>query len=145
MAITLIDRYEQLSYYGNGPYSSYSDKGVASYLDYFNTTVTENGDQHIKPQETGSHNNTTFMQVANGINKVIVTSAQPYSFNASHYSLAELTHKEHKDELVESNHTYLYIDYAQSGIGSNSCGPELIEAHRLNEKEIKFNFELRFE
>ncbi|RIP08264.1 beta-galactosidase [Staphylococcus gallinarum] len=145
MAITLIDRYEQLSYYGNGPYSSYSDKGVASYLDYFNTTVTENGDQHIKPQETGSHNNTTFMQVANGINKVIVTSAQPYSFNASHYSLAELTHKKHKDELVENNHTYLYIDYAQSGIESNSCGPELIEAHRLNEKEIKFNFELRFE
>ena len=36
MAITLIDRYEQLSYYGNGPYSSYSDKGVATYLDYFN-------------------------------------------------------------------------------------------------------------
>ncbi|MEJ7464360.1 hypothetical protein WL514_12570, partial [Staphylococcus saprophyticus] len=92
--------------------SSYSDKGVASYLDYFNTTVTENGDQHIKPQETGSHNNTTFMQVTNGINKVIVTSAQPYSFNASHYSLAELTHKKHKDELVENNHTYLYIDYA---------------------------------
>lgn len=145
LAITLSNEFEQLCYYGKGPYSSYRDKGVAAYLDYFNTTVTENGDSHIKPQETGSHNETTFMQVENNSNKVRVASDQPFSFNASHYSLAELTHKKHKDELIKDQHTFLYIDYAQSGIGSNSCGPELKENYRINDKKIRFKFEIRFE
>ncbi|MGJ5711550.1 hypothetical protein, partial [Staphylococcus equorum] len=35
--------------------------------------------------------------------------------------------------------------YAQSGIGSNSCGPELNEAYRLNDTQLKFNFKLNFE
>ncbi|RIP35008.1 beta-galactosidase [Staphylococcus gallinarum] len=145
LAMVLAHKYEELYYYGNGPYSSYSDKGVASYLDYFETTVIENGDQHIKPQETGSHNETTFMQVRNNSNKITVISNQPYSFNVTYYSLEELTHKRHKDELIGDNHTHLYIDYGQSGIGSNSCGPELQEEYRMNDKEIKFSFQLKFE
>ena len=46
------------------------------------------------------------------------------------------------DELEIENNTYLYVDYAQSGIGSNSCGPELNEEYRLNNKKIMFNFDL---
>lgn len=30
------------------------------------------------------------------------------------------------------------LDYRQSGIGSNSCGPELAEAYRLGEKTFTF-------
>ncbi|MGJ5711503.1 beta-galactosidase, partial [Staphylococcus equorum] len=110
-------------YYGNGPYSSYQDKGVATYLDYFETTVTDNVSNDIKPQESGSHNQTTFVKVSNGRNAMVLTSGDTFSFNTTHYSLNQLTHTSHKDELEVEDYTYLYIDYAQSGIGSNSCGP----------------------
>ena len=34
--------------------------------------------------------------------------------------------------------------YKQSGIGSNSCGPELDQRYQLNEKEFSYNFYLKF-
>ncbi|MGJ5711260.1 beta-galactosidase, partial [Staphylococcus equorum] len=145
LAMTLPSNYEQVEYYGNGPYSSYQDKGVATYLDYFETSVTDNVSNDIKPQESGSHNQTTFAKVSNGRNAMVVTSGDTFSFNTTHYSLNQLTHTSHKDQLEVEDYTYLYIDYAQSGIGSNSCGPELNEAYRLNDTQIKFNFKLNFE
>ena len=34
------------------------------------------------------------------------------------------------------------IDYKNSGIGSNSCGPELLEQYRLDDKEISYEFSI---
>lgn len=144
LEITLPHTFEAVKYYGNGPFSSYSDKGVATYLDYFDTTVTQNGGNHIKPQESGSHNGTTYAKVSNDEHQITVTSDQPFSFNTTHYSLEQLTHTMHEDQLVEEE-TYMYIDYGQSGIGSNSCGPELSEIYQLNDKHIQFQFKLNFE
>ncbi|MBO1681574.1 hypothetical protein [[Clostridium] scindens] len=38
--------------------------------------------------------------------------------------------------------TVLCLDYAQNGIGSNSCGPELAEQYRLDSKEFVFGIRL---
>ncbi len=35
------------------------------------------------------------------------------------------------------------VDYMQSGIGSNSCGPELLPQYRLDEPEFRFAVTLR--
>ena len=32
------------------------------------------------------------------------------------------------------------VDYKVSGIGSNSCGPALMEQYRMTEKQIAFGF-----
>ena len=39
---------------------------------------------------------------------------------------------EHTDELVADGKTHLRIDYKVSGIGANSCGPELMNKYRLH-------------
>jgi beta-galactosidase len=56
----------------------------------------------------------------------------------SRYSTAALLQAEHTDELIADGKTHLRVDYKVSGIGSNSCGPELEPEYRLAEKEIKF-------
>ena len=63
--------------------------------------------------------------------------------NVSNFSTAALTKAEHTDELVADGKTHLRIDYKVSGIGSNSCGPELEKPYRLAEKEVSFCFCLR--
>mgnify|MGYP000573929555 FL=1 len=45
-------------------------------------------------------------------------------------------------ELKESGNTVLCLDYKQSGVGSGSCGPQLSEEHRFDER--KFCFECCF-
>ena len=51
-----------------------------------------------------------------------------------------MTVSEITDELVADGKTHLRIDYKVSGIGSNSCGPELMEKYRLAERNITFGF-----
>jgi beta-galactosidase len=63
-----------------------------------------------------------------------------FEFNVSHFSAQNLADAMHTDELKNENATFIRIDYKNSGIGSNSCGPELLEKYRLNEKKIE-NFE----
>ena len=62
-----------------------------------------------------------------------------FEANVSHYSALQLMRARHTDELAPEN-TIIRIDYKNSGLGSNSCGPALLEKYRLNEKSIE-NFE----
>ena len=53
-----------------------------------------------------------------------------------------ITKKKHNFELETSNYTVLCLDYAQNGIGSNSCGPELKKEYRLDEETFTFKVKL---
>ena len=46
-------------------------------------------------------------------------------------------------ELKKDGKTHIRIDYKMSGLGFNSCGPELDKEYRLDEKKIKFNFTIK--
>lgn len=83
---------------------------------------------------------TTETIAATTAHSVSVTSAVPFSMNASPYTAEELTNAAHNYELPESGKSVLCIDYRQNGIGSNSCGPELDEKYRFDEDEWEFGF-----
>ena len=66
-----------------------------------------------------------------------------FEFNVSLYTSDALTKAMHTNELKPNGKTNIRIDYKVSGIGSNSCGPELIEKYRLSEKDISFKFYMK--
>src|SRR5699024_5337603 len=103
LTMILPKAFESVNYYCSRPFSCHTDKGETNYLDYFETTVTDNGGNHIKPQETGNHNGTTYANISSDQHQIVVSSEQPFSFNVTHYTLEELTHTTHKDELVEGD------------------------------------------
>jgi len=39
--------------------------------------------------------------------------------------------------------TSVIIDYRNSAVGSNSCGPELAEELRISEKKFSFSFSIK--
>ena len=55
----------------------------------------------------------------------------------------ELTAKAHNSELKPADSTVVCVDYMQSGVGSNSCGPKLHEKYRLDDAEFDFDLVLR--
>lgn len=65
-----------------------------------------------------------------------------FEFNVSNYSIDALYMAEHTDELVKDGKTHLRVDYKVSGIGSNSCGPDLNPKYQMNDKIINFNFSM---
>ena len=62
---------------------------------------------------------------------------QPFSFRASHYPQELLTSTAHNFELKKSDEVELCLDYKNSGIGSNSCGPVLADEYALKETEFR--------
>lgn len=142
LRLFLPKEYGQIKYFGYGPYESYIDKHHASYLGLFRSAVSSQHVDYLRPQENGSHWNCEYLELSNGAKKIAVTSGSPFCFNVSEYTQEELTQKRHNFELCKSGSTVLCIDYRQNGIGSNSCGPELLQKYRFDENEFVFRFVL---
>jgi len=129
---TQLDKgYGRARYHGYGPQESYIDKRWACDKDVFEHTVDEMFTHYIKPQENGSHYGTERLTIFG--EKVKLDVYGNFSFNLSPYSIETLENTMHDDELPESTENHLFLDYTMSGIGSNSCGPELAPEFRAPE------------
>ena len=132
LQLVLPENQDQVEYIGYGPTESYQDKHRACWVDRFTTTVDELLEDYVKPQENGSHYHCAFVKVG----ELKAEGTRPISFNASYYTAQELTEKMHNYELEKSGHVIWHLDYGMSGVGSNSCGPELLKQYRLNEEKM---------
>ena len=132
----------RVSYFGMGPMESYCDKHHAASHGYFSSTIWQQHEDYIRPQENGSHYDCDYVQLDGAGIKLTAVGAKPFCFNASHYTQEELTEKEHNYELHPCDSTVLCLDYAQNGIGSASCGPRLAEQYRLNNASFDFSIRL---
>uniref|UniRef100_UPI0040575F84 glycoside hydrolase family 2 TIM barrel-domain containing protein n=1 Tax=Agathobacter sp. TaxID=2021311 RepID=UPI0040575F84 len=142
MRMFLPEEMEQVTYYGMGPMESYADKHQASSHGIYAANVEDLHEDYIRPQENGSHYDCSYVTVKGEENSLTAVSEKGFSFNISYYTQEELTEKKHNYELEKSGYTIVCLDYAQSGIGSNSCGPELAQKYRLDEKEFVFEMQL---
>ena len=145
LTFTMPEGSENLRYFGYGPHESYIDKHQASRMGDFTTTVTENFEHYVRPQENCAHFGTKWVTVWShaGHGLLVTAMGEDISFNASHFSASQLTDTAHDYELVPQTKTYLTVDYKQSGVGSNSCGPKLMERYQLNEKSFSFKVSVR--
>ncbi len=135
---------QNVTYYGLGPSESYADKRRAAYHGLFAETVDSLFEDYIKPQENGSHCDTSFAAATGPGLTVSAAAEAPFSFNVSRYTQEELTEKAHNYELADSGMTVFCIDYKQDGIGSASCGPGPEKEYQFSENEFRFEFGLRF-
>ena len=135
---------ERVEYFGYGPMESYVDKNLASRLSYFKTTATDNFEPYVRPQENSSHFGTRRAFVGNlfghGIKFENLYDGDSFSFCASHFRAETLEKTPHDYELVPEKSTVVCIDMRMSGIGSNSCGPQLAEKYRVNDEKFFCSF-----
>jgi beta-galactosidase len=143
LRLTMPHGNERVEYYGYGPHESYIDKRQSVRKGKFAATVDELYVPYIMPQEHGSRFGTEWAIVSSELGMGLkFESADRFSFNASHYTPEDLTAAKHAHELVRRNETIVHLDYKMSGVGSNSCGPQLLEPYRLNEKTFAFAIRL---
>ena len=133
---------ENVRYFGYGPVESYADKRLFATLGEYRSKVKDQHEPYVRPQENGSHYGTKWAQVFSVAGDGL-TFAGDMHFSASPYSIKQLTATRHEYELKPDGLTYVKVDFKQSGIGSNSCGPALDEAYRFSTKEFSFSFTVK--
>lgn len=138
----LNKKMDEITYFGMGPQESYRDKHQASCHGLFRSKVAQMHEDYIRPQENGSHYDCDYVELTNGQCGIAAVSKNPFSFNASVHTQEELERVSHNYELKESDSTVFCMDYAMNGIGSNSCGPDVMDKYRFDEEAFQFQFEL---
>ena len=129
-------------YFGMGPQESYCDKHQAASHGLYQANVDDLHEDYIRPQENGSHYDCEYVELNNSRYGIVTSAEKAFSFNASYYTQEELEKKTHNYELTESDSVVFCVDYALNGIGSNSCGPVVLEQYRFDDVLFRFQFTL---
>jgi beta-galactosidase len=137
LAAALAPGFERLSWYGRGPEECYADRKSGARLGIYGAAIDELYTPYIVPQESGNRCDTRWLCLrhSGGASLRIQgrgsMSKDGFDFSLSPYSAAQLWKAKHWHELQPSGRSFLYMDVAQRGIGTASCGPDVHERHRL--------------
>ena len=123
--------FDQVAYYGRGPWSNYVDRMTGSYLGRYTTTVDEMIDENVHPQTFGDHQDLRdlILDHANGLRLSVATEGR-VAFSLSHYDERQWCDPAdqlwrdatHWYDLVRSETVFAHFDAFQRGLGNNSCG-----------------------
>ena len=113
-AFKLKGGYENMEYFGKGPYETYADRHLGCRCGKFETTVNENFVPYVRPIENGAHFGSRYGKVENenGVGMIFAPAAEDtFLFNATHFTPYMLEETAHNDELVPMEDTMVYTDY----------------------------------
>ncbi|MCX7801303.1 MAG: beta-galactosidase small subunit, partial [Fimbriimonadales bacterium] len=111
-------------YFGLGPEENYPDSREAALLGLHRTTVADMLVPYVRPQEYGNRMETRWLRLTDDYGQgVMVVGFPTFSFSVHPFDLRTLTSARHLPDLQEAGSLRLYLDLAQMGLGSNSCGP----------------------
>lgn len=144
IVIELPRDYEQLTWYGRGPWDNYPDRKVSCPVGLWKSTVSEQYVHYARPQDSGNHEECTMVELKTKKGKTIRIEAvdEPFSFSALPYSAQYIASKTHDHELEDQGKTYLSIDCAVMGLGNSSCGPGVLKKYTID-KSKKHQLKIR--
>ena len=139
--LSLNKEFSEVEYYGYGPKESYSDRFISQHLSRFNSTVSEQYENYVKPCESSAHYRTKYACVAAKDNASIEfydKSADGFSFKAINFSDEQMENTAHHDELVPLDKTIVNLDYK---LHAENQGLSYLEPFRaFTEKHFSFSY-----
>ena len=131
LRFTLPAGFEQLRWYGRGPWENYPDRSTGYPVGVWESTVTDQYVPYIVPQEHGGRSGVRWIELsdtARGVEtrRLIVASAAGNTFHASalHTAPEDLDTAAHTTDIVTRPETILIVDHFHRGIGTGACGPD---------------------
>lgn len=133
IVIELPRDYEQLTWYGRGPWDNYPDRKFSCPIGMWHSTVSEQYVHYPRPQDSGNHEDCTLVELKTKRGRGIRIEAidTPFSFSALPYSAQYIASKLHDYELQDQGNIYLSIDCAVMGLGNSSCGPGVLKKYTV--------------
>ncbi len=143
LEMTLTPGFEEFAWDGLGPHESYPDRRESVKRGIYSGTVSEQFQNYVRPQENGSKSDVRWAALSGDHGLGLLATAQPLlSVSVHHFTTADLAAAEHTFELQPRPETVLHLDYAQGGLGSESCGPGPLPQYLLLPAELRFRVRL---
>ena len=123
---------EHMAYYGRGPRENYIDRCTGSFLGWWESTVTEQFEDYVRPQDNGYKCDVRKVRFTDDAGAGVEFSGDvPLFVQALHYGMEDLEfarhragQKRYRAPLVARPEVVLNLDVRQLGLGGASCGPQ---------------------
>lgn len=136
--------YDRVTWYGRGPGESYADSREANPVGLWKKTVDELHTPYVHPQENGNRHDVRWVSFADRAGHGFVVIGQPtLDFGASFFTPENLEQARHTCDLVRQAFITVHLDHRQHGLGSSSCGPDVLEPYRLKSGDFEFALRLK--
>jgi beta-galactosidase/beta-glucuronidase len=147
------------TWFGLGPGESYPDSRAAVTVGRFSMPADALPFPYLRPQETGHRAETRWAVLGSSgrgtseknpaqATALLIAALPPVSptlgFSVLPWPDTLIDDTAHHDELPPTgDRRYLHLDHAQHGLGSASCGPDVLPAYALPPRPFRFAFALR--
>lgn len=136
--------FEDISWYGRGPYENYSDRHACALVGLYQSTVEKMHFPFVPPSHNGTHIDTRWVSITHPELGTVTFEGANFSFDVHHYRVKDLWEAKHEYELDRRRETYLYIDGLHSGIGGDMAwSTEIPARHLVLSGQHRFGFKIR--
>lgn len=140
--LLLPGAYAAARWVGMGPGEAYPDSDAAAWLGRFASPLDDLAFEYVVPQESGHRPGLRRLEVVGpGLPTLQVTAGGPAwpGFTLARHDAHELDRADHRSALPDSRGVHLYLDAAQHGVGSRSCGPDVRPEAQLWPRAVRID------
>lgn len=137
---------EQLSWFGRGPWDSYRDRKEACFPAIYKSTVTDQYEEYILPQEHGTKQEVRWISLSNNDgNGLLFVAPDQMAASAVHFRPEDNytdrnNRSRHPYQFKSCDNTIVSLDAVTRGLGNASCGPDVLEKYELKAANTNFRF-----
>lgn len=136
--------FDAFTWFGKGPHECYCDRCDSGIIGLYQGSIDEQFTDYIRPQENGNKTQVRYASLDNGDICLTAVYETPFDTSVSRYTDDMLEKAMHTDELEPYHQILWNIDWRQSGLGSNACGPMPLEPYLIPlDREISWNLYLK--
>jgi len=134
-------RFDRMRWLGRGPHENYPDRNRSAMLGEWESGLDDS--PYLVPQEFGLRTDCRWLELIDSTSGDRIRFdefSMPLHISATRYEVAELYRAPTATELEPADHVVVQLDVAHRGLGTASCGPDILEQYRVATGEHRFSY-----
>ena len=141
---SLPSRFGARRWFGRGPHENYPDRNRSAMVGIWREPPDAN--PYLVPQEFGLRCDVRWMELVCADTgetlRIDSLGAVPLHMSVTRYSVEDLLAARNEADLVPADDLVVHLDAAHRGLGTASCGPDVLTQYRLRAGTYRFAYRL---
>ena len=142
VVFSLPPGFTTVRYAGRGPHENYPDRNSSAMFGVWEQEV--DAPPYLVPQEFGLRTDIRWLELVDGAGRTVRVEVlgEPMHCSATHFTPLDLFAARHEVDLAPRDELVVCLDAAHRGLGTASCGPDVLPEYRLPAGQYRFSYRL---
>ncbi|KAA5821860.1 DUF4981 domain-containing protein [Algibacter amylolyticus] len=142
LQLQLPNTFQNIKWYGRGPYETYPDRKTGAKFGSYETTVKDDYVPYIIPQDHGNKTDVYWTSISdNSGYGLLINSNETFNTSAQMYDTDNMTRAYYQRQLKDVDYVTLNLDHKTSGVGGTAIS--ILNEYRVLPKAYEFTFYIK--